>query len=262
MNRKQSIWVIALFFITLLISVVVSIPVRQVFRFVELPADVKLQGLQGTISKGTIESLNYKNFHLAEVDFKFRPLCLFSAQLCYQLMSDDKELLLDVGINQITQNISISQSTILLDSDVFKDIPQLLAQPKGKILVFIDSLTLVDSKITNLVAKVDWLDAGIQGEDQLLGNYQALINQHEDKLGIKLSDKDSLLTVKGDIGVKWSGQYNVDLEFKTLPMLNKAVISVMQMTTKQSGLNRFTLKRSGNLSAVGLNFLNSFSSNK
>ena len=231
-------------------------------RIVELPAEIKIQGLQGTLSKGMVESLSYKSFHLADVNFKIQPLCLFMAALCYRLNSEDKELSVDIKVNLLTQNVSIDQSQILLGSDVFKDIPQLLAQPKGQLLIVIDSLTLVDSKITDLAAKVDWLEAGIQGEEQLLGNYSALINKEEDKLSIKLSDKKSLLSVKGGIDVKWDGKYNVDLKFETRPMLNKAVISVLEMMTKKSGLNRFTVKKSDKLSAERIKFLKYFYSDK
>ena len=261
MSRKQSLWLIIIFCITLLLSFIVNLPVRHILKFVQLPADIEIHGLHGTISNGMIEALRYQSFQLSDIDYEIQPLCLFTASLCYRFKSEDKELFLNTDFNLITQNSSISQSKILLNSDDFKDIPQLLAQPKGLLLVKLDRFTLVDAQITVLEAKVDWLDAGIQGEDQLLGNYFAQISKETDKLSIRLNDKGSLLTVNGDIAVKWNGQYDIDLAFETKPTLNKAVISVMQMLTTKSGLNRFSIKRSGTLPARGLKHLKLFGSN-
>jgi len=261
MSKKQSFWVIAIFFIVLLSSLLINLPARHILQFVEIPAEIKIQGLKGSITNGQVQIFSYKNFHLKNVGFNIQPLCFLKAGLCYQLQSTDKELLVNAEVNLLSQNISLSQSQILLDSDIFKDIPQLLAQPTGELAIFIETLTYGESKIKDLVAKVDWLGAGIQGEDQLFGNYNAQIVKQTDGLNFKLSDQNSLLSVVGDIDVNWNGQYDVDLKFESRPTLNKSVISVLEMTTKKSGLNRFSLKRSGKVSPAALKYLTLFESN-
>ncbi len=261
MSKKQSFWVIAIFFIVLFGSLVISLPARHILQFVDIPAEINIQGLQGSITDGRVQTFSYNNFHLKNVDFNIQPLCFLKAGLCYQFQSTDKELLVNIEVNLLSQNVSFSQSQILLESDIFKDNPQLLAQPTGQLAVFIETLTYGKSKITDLVAKVDWLGAGIQGEDQLFGSYNALMVKETDGLNVKLSDQDSLLSVVGDIDVKWNGQYDVDLKFESRPTLNKSVISVLEMTTKKSGLNRFSLKRSSKVSPAAMKYLTLFESN-
>ncbi len=262
MSKKQALQTLAIFISVLLFSLFANLPARHVLQFVELPADIKIQGLQGSIMAGRVQALSYQKFHLIDVDFEIQPLCFLKAGLCYQLQSEDKELLVNFEVNLFSQNISINQSQIVLDSEIFKDIPQLLAQPKGQLAIEIENLTFADLKISGLTAKVDWTGAGIQGEDQLLGNYSAQVVQQADGLNIKLSDQDSLLTLTGETDVKWSGLYDVDLKFETRPTLNKPVISVLEMTTKKSGLNQFSLKRSGKVSPAGLRYLALFELNK
>lgn len=278
MSRKQSFWVVSLFLLALLSSLVVNIPLRQVLHYVEIPAEIKMQGLHGTVTDGLVKVVTYQALsskavpkkaisnqafpnqvlRLTDVGFQFQPLCLLKAAVCYKLHSVSNELSVQIEANLISQSFSISQGEVLLGSDVFNDIPQLLAQPRGQLAVSIDILTLVNFKVTDLVARVNWIGAGIQGEDQLLGNYNALIKTETDKLSIILGDDNSLLSVDGDIGVKWNGQYEVDLKFESRPTLNRSVISVLELATKRSGLNRFTMKKAGNLSPSSVNFLNYF----
>ncbi len=262
MSRKQALLTLGLFLSVLLFGLFVNLPARHVLQFVELPAEIKIQGLQGSIKAGRVQLLSYQKFHLTDVNFEIQPLCLLTASLCYQLQSVDKDLLVNFELNLFSQNIRLTKSKIVLDSEVFKDIPQLLAQPKGLLAIELETLTMADSKISELVAKVDWIGAGLQGEDQLLGNYNALVVKQADGLNIELGDQDSLLSLSGDLDVKWSGLYDVDLKFETRPTLNKPVISVLEMTTKKSGLNRFSLKRSGNVSKTGLKYLALFKINE
>jgi len=262
MSKKQALLTLGLFLSVLLFGLFVNLPARHVLQFVELPAEIKIQGLQGSITSGRVQALSYQKFHLTDVDFDVQPLCFLRASLCYQLQSVDKQLLVNFEVNLFSQNLSLTKSQIVLDSDVLKDIPQLLAQPKGQLAIEVENLTFEDSKISELMAKVDWIGAGIQGEDQLLGNYSAQVVQAENGLNITLSDQDSLLSLTGDIEVKWSGLYDVDLKFETRPTLNKSVISVLEMTTKKSGLSLFSLKRSGNVSPAGLKYLALFKLNE
>lgn len=258
MSKRQSVWVIGLFIFTLFTGLLVNTPLQHVLKIVQLPPEIKMSGVHGTLLGGSVKSLVYKNFQLLDVDYDFQPGCLFKLSLCYELTSVDKELFLDIGLSLITQNVSVTKGSILIDSEVFKEFPGLLAQPKGQFLVIVDQLLLVNSKISDLEAQVDWLDAGIQGEEQLLGNYHAQLSKEKENLSIQIKDNNSLLSVTGDIGIKWNGQYNINLNFETRPSLNKSVISVLQMATKKSGLNRFTLKKTEKLNAKGLEILRIF----
>ena len=249
MNKKQILAIVLIFVFTLLISLLINLPVRHLLRFVEIQPPLQLQGLSGTISNGKIERLSYQQLSISEVKFEFQPVCLFKAAICYQFSADDKALWLNLEVNPLTRNASVKQSSVMLGSEILNDFPQLLVKPKGDFSIFIDKLSASDAGLSDLDASIDWLGAGVQGEDQQLGNYRAVISMQNDKVNINMSDQDSLLLLKGDIDVFWAGNYNVDLKFESRPGLNQSVVSVLSMATARSGLNRFSLKRSGKLDA-------------
>jgi len=255
MNKKQVFAVIVLFLVTLLFSLAINLPVRHLLRFVEIKAPLQLHGLSGTILQGKIEQLGYEQFVVSEVSFSFQPVCLLRAVVCYQFSSDDRELLLNVEGNPLTRKISARQSRITLESELLQDLPQLLVKPKGEFAVVIEDLSVVDGLLSDLEASIDWLGAGVQGEDQLLGNYRALIIKQPEQLSITLSDTDSLLKVAGDINLEWNGRYAMDLQFVSQPSLNPSVTSVLSMATTRSGLNSFSLKKSGKMDASSQLFL-------
>lgn len=245
MTRRQSSWILSLFIITLLISLIINVPVKQLFRFVTIPPDIGIQGVHGTIVKGKLDTIAYQNFRLEDISYVLQPFCLLKLSVCYALSSTQAALKLNIETSLINQNVSVRESQIQLQPELINTIPGLLVKPKGEFLLNIEEMTFVDLKLADLQSKIDWMDAGIQGEEQVLGNYSALISRETDRISIKLGDKDSLLSVIGDIQVKLDGQFQLDIKFVSRPGLDKSVISVLDMTAKKTGLNRFTIKRSG-----------------
>ena len=66
-------------------------------------------------------------------------------------------------------------SDIRLPDTVFAQIPQMLVKPVGQFDLHIRELSFNDQRLADLNAALDWSDAGIQGEEQILGNYRAEI---------------------------------------------------------------------------------------
>lgn len=245
MKRNQVVWIVVLFVVILLLSLMVNIPARQALRIIKLPPEVQIQGLKGTVSSGDIEVLAYQGYNLKNVHFDNQPVCLLKASICYRLYSDDHELLVNFEANPLTRRVSITHSKIKLRSQIFENIPKLLVKPRGQFYINIKDLILIEMKLSALTASVQWMDAGIEGEDQIFGNYLANISQHSEQINIRLSDQNSLLSVEGDIDVKWNGRYQLDLKFETSPSLNPSVKSVLELSAKRTGLNRFSIKNSG-----------------
>lgn len=255
MSRKQGSWIVAIFTIALLFSLVINIPARQILRVVVLPPEVDIQGIQGTLTRGKVEYVSYQGFQLTDIDFELRPLCLFKVAICYELSAEANGLNLNIEGNLLSQNISIHESQINLGSEFIDTVPGLLVKPAGQFVLKVEQITLVDFKIDDMLAAIDWVDAGIQGEKQTLGNYNALITRQADNIAIVLSDKDSLLSVTGDINVKLDGRYNMDIQFVSRPQLDRSVISVLEIAARKTGLNQFSLKKTGMLPPQMLNSL-------
>jgi len=245
MGRKWALWVIVIFVVTLSSSLIINTPVRQLMQFIKLPDAIQIQGLNGTVTKVQVDALQVQGLTFQNISFKLQPGCFLRASICYQIVSDENDLFINIGVSLITQAVSIKQSQITLGSDIFQNNSQILIQPKGDFRLKVNSLVYTNTTVSDLVASVDWLGAGIQGEDQLLGNYQAIIETEAEKIAIKLSDTDSLLSLKGTIDINWDGKYKIDVELEGKPSLNRSVISALEMIAKRSDLNRFVIKKSG-----------------
>lgn len=258
MNNRQIFWIIFLFLSALVFNLLLNTPAKQLFRLIDLPPEIAIHGLHGAISRGSIDRIDYNQFNVSDVHFRFQPLCLLKISVCYKFNSEGQEILLNVERNLLTQRNSIKQSRILLDSGKLGDIPHLLAQPTGQFEINIINFESDDSSIFDLAAKVDWRNAGVKGEDQILGSYQAMLSTQPDKLTIHISDSDSQLSIVGDLDVKWNGLYTLDLKLQSRETLNSSVISILDMMTKKVDLNRYVIKRTGKLSSDIGNILNRF----
>ena len=249
MSRRQKGLIVAFFIASLMISLVINLPVKQLFRFASFPAELGIQGLDGTIVKGKLDSVTYQGLSLNDIDYVLQPGCLIKLSVCYKFKSTQNALTLNIATSLISHNISLNQSQIELGPEIINTIPGLLIKPKGRFLLNVDEMTIVDLKLAELSSKIDWMDAGIQGEDQILGNYTAQISREVDRINIELKDKDSLLAANGKILVKLDGQFDLDIKFVSQPTLDKSVASALEMTAKKTGLNRFAIKKTGRVPA-------------
>lgn len=248
MNNRQVVWIGFLFLSTFAVNLVLNTPAIQLLRFIELPAEIGIHGVQGTIMEGRVDKISYESFDVLDVHFRLQPTCLFKISICYQINSEGGEILLNVERNLLTQRNSITDSLFKLDIEQLENIPRLLVQPKGQFDINIKNFESDDSSFFDLEAIVDWINAGIEGEDQILGNYQAELTTEPGKLNIYISNSDSQLSVAGSIHVKWNGSYTLDLGFESRETLNPSVISILDMMTKKVDLNRYVIKRTGKVS--------------
>ncbi|MCP4077395.1 MAG: hypothetical protein GY744_14580, partial [Gammaproteobacteria bacterium] len=60
MSKKQALQTLAIFISVLLFSLFANLPARHVLQFVELPANIKIQRLQGSIMAGRVQALSYQ----------------------------------------------------------------------------------------------------------------------------------------------------------------------------------------------------------
>ncbi len=249
MNIKRAIGVVILFLGALFISLLINTPINQLFRFIELPQDIQLQGVTGTISSGHIENLHYQGFSVSGIDFKIRSSCIINATICYQFESNDYELYINIEKRVLSSEYLLTRSTFQLDSDLFSRFSQWLIRPKGRININVEKLSFLESKLSGLNAEVDWVDAGIEGEEQVLGDYHALITTDTDKIRVQLSDSEGLLSVQGGVDINRNGQYLVDIQLNSQPSLNPSVKSALDIMAKKTGLNQYAIKRTDTLPA-------------
>jgi general secretion pathway protein N len=250
MTRKQITLSSTLFVLAFLIGAVINIPAVQIMNFITLPKQVAVQGIQGSVTNGVVDRLDIQGYTISNVKFHFQPTCLLKISVCYQLSSDEDGVLLNLDYSLLTQSSDISDSYIDLPSSVLDNVPNMLVKPAGDFRIEIEQLQVnSERKLTDLKALMHWNNAGIEGEDQVIGNYAADISSSKNGLSANLSDKNSLLGLKGDILLNWNGSYEADLQFEHKTGLNPSLLSVLDMSAKKSGLNQYRLKKKGVLPA-------------
>lgn len=255
MKVSRGAWFSLLFLIVLLIGLVINMPVQQVLNRISLPGTIYLGDVEGSFTLGSIGSIQVQGVEFKNVDYRFLPSCLVRLSACYRLNADDGSLFVSVEANLLSREIQFTDSRIELDSDVLAQIPQLLIRPKGYFILQAQQLTLYNSRISELELNLDWLDAGIQGEEQVLGAYSARIQRLPEKINIKLEDKQALLKLDGSIDVDWKGAYDISLKLQSQRGLNPSIQNALDLFGQKSGLNQSSIQKKGKLQANQLKYL-------
>jgi len=262
MSRRQKIWLILVFVAVLLGALVVTMPLRQVLRVVKIPPALQIAGLSGSVSHAHIKQIRYQQFSLSDVklsdvNLSWHPLCLLQASICYRLTSGDDVALDAIGrINLLTRNLSVEPGHIHLDSRMLAGMKSLLVKPRGVFELNIEQLTLVDQKLQDLAGQIVWLDAGIVGEEQTLGNYIADIKTSEQGIAATLSDQKGLLKLQGEALLQWSGDYSLDIKLQARSGLKPSIKHSLELIAKRTGLNRYAIQHRGRLNPQQMRQLN------
>ena len=255
MSSRSKKWVILLFLMSLLLSLAVNIPIRQVLRYVQIPDKIQLQGLNGSFIKASIDRVSYQGYELTGVDIELAPVCLLHLSVCYGIKSDDYELDALVNAGVLTQSLSLKESKVVFDESIFDSNTQLLVKPKGEFAISIEDVTFQDEYFSNIKLTVNWVDAGIKGEKQILGNYIADVTSEESGLLINLKDQDSLLSATGSISLNGKGEYSTKISLGSKQGLNPSIKNAIGLFAKQNGLDRYTFNKKGKLPANSSGFL-------
>ncbi len=243
--RKAGLGLILLFVLTLAVSLLFNTPVRQLFRVVSMPQGVAMQGLEGSISRGRIAQLGYQGLVVEDLDYHLRPWCLIKLAVCYALESADNTIDLQLQINPLSASVSASDSRLVISDDWFSALPGMLVQPSGDFVIDIESVSLQQARLQELNGRVSWNQAGVKGEEQVLGNYSGAINQVDDGLELKLDQSTGLLTAAGEIKLTWNGSYDVDMTLNGKAGLEDSINSALELVAQKTGLNRYRIDRNG-----------------
>ncbi len=246
MSAKQITLVTTTFLLAFLFGALLNVPAIQLFHFIQLPQNVAVAGVEGSLSKGRVSRLEVQGYPVSDLTFELKPTCFIKLAICYQAISDEDGIYLNLERSLLSASLQIYDSQVDIPNTVFTQIPNLLVKPGGTFSVKIAQLELnAAQKLEALSATVDWNKARIEGEKQVIGNYAAEVNSSSNGLDIKISDRDSLLGIQGSVNVSWKGQYETDLDLEHKPGLNPALVSVLDMSAQKSGLNQFRIRKKG-----------------
>ena len=245
--RKKLIWLILLFVLSLALGLLINTPARQILRFVSLPDTLVMQGLQGTLRAGRIQQLGYQGLLFSDLGYRLQPGCLFKLALCYRIETAADDLDLQLQTSLLRGSVSVLDSRVRFGEEVFSAVPGLLIRPRGDFIIDIEQLSIRQQKLHDLIGRISWNRAGLEGEEQELGNYSALISQVSEGFNLKLDQSTGLLVARGDMQLEWSGNYRVNMTLEGKAGLNDSVNNALGLLASKTGLNQYRIDRKGRI---------------
>jgi len=244
-SRIQSIWKPALFFVFfLIIALLINTPVGHLMARVKIPDGVKISPLQGTLFEGQVETLVVNQLIIQDLEYRFKISCLVTASLCYLIKFADGSAHIQYSL--INGSIKVSQLDVELSMSNLTGLTnQLLVKPTGSLNLRSDRLIFVQGRLTDIDATAVWKNAGIEGDDINLGDYQLNMKKDAKQFQVNLVDNDALLDVEGEGELKSDGRYSLNININAKSGLEARVKSALEFVASKKGLRQYNIQRSG-----------------
>jgi hypothetical protein len=246
----KKIWKPALFFVfCLAIFVVINIPVALVFKQVPLPKNINLYDVKGRITSGHIATAYVNNIDIRDINYEADLSCLITLEVCYEINYQNGKT--SISFNPLTQNIIIEQLDVEYSmAELTPLMGQLLVKPTGELNLKFNQINIKQNnanqiKIGNIDGQVIWRNAGIEGEDINLGDYQLGVAVEDNSYRFKLTDIKAMLDIDGTGRLKSNGEYLIDIKIKADLSLDNNIKSMLTLAAKKKGLNEYAINRQG-----------------
>ena len=243
------IWQFILFFLLCFIfALLFNLPIQQVLPHLQLPGNIKLVGVQGTVFRGTVQEINIDQFPLRSISYRNLPSCILLLKACYQISYDQGTVQLAYDV--INGNTEISHTRVEYPvAELVRHVPNLLVKPIGNVELVIDDLSMVQGKPTTLNGQLIWRDLGIDngGSKISVGDYQVDFTGDQQKIDFKLSDLDASLDVAGKGEVTADGQYSVDIKIEAKTGVDPKIKNVLDLVASNTGYNKYRVEQTGRL---------------
>lgn len=232
---------IALFVLMLSASLLITLPASTVLSQIKLNKELQLGAVEGPWWSFNADWLSYQGITQEKTAFQFKPMCLLTAAICFDVSNAHADLKLKVSL--ITNSLSLSDSHFSMNfSQMTPMLSSLLVKPTGSVKVNVTSLQWQDNALIDLSATVNWLDVGVQGEDFNLGGIQANLTHQSQLITINLSDQSDTLDLSGIVKVSKAGVINSDVQLTTLSRFPTSLKSILQSVMVKRGKDIFEYK--------------------
>lgn len=243
----KKIWKPVLFFvICLFVLLAINMPLALMLEQFTLPNNIKLNGVQGRLHSGKINAIYVNRFPVEDVNYRVDLSCLLTLQICYQI--DYLNGRGNISFNPLTHTATIRQLNVdysMTELAVFMN--QLLVKPTGELRLEINQIKIKQNKISNIEGLAIWSNAGIEGEDISLGDYQLSVFPDAESYRFELIDRDATLDIEGKGRLKSNGQYLFDINIVAKSDLDSRVKSILALVAQKKGLNDYVVQRQGQL---------------
>jgi general secretion pathway protein N len=241
----MSVWKAALFFVfCLFITLIINIPVGYLAGRIEIPEQIKISQLSGTLLEGRADTLVVNQLIIQDLEYDFDSACLITLKLCYKFNFADGSGL--IQFIPVTGSVVVSQLDLEFSmSNLAGMSDQLLIKPSGSLYLSSDKIILANGQLTDIDAMLIWKNAGIAGENINLGDYQLTISKQNQQYLIFLADKEATLKIDGKGDLKSDGKYSLDININTMSGLEPGVKQALELLATKKGLRQYKIRRSG-----------------
>ena len=243
------IWQFVLFFVLCLVfALLFNLPIQQVLAHLQLPANIKLVGVKGTVFRGTVQEIVIDRFPLQSVSYRLLPSCIPLLKACYQISYEQGTL--EAAYKVFDDATEISGARIEYPvAELMKYVPNVPVSLVGRVELMIDELSMVQGKPAALNGKLIGRDLGVDndGSKISIGDFQVDFTGNQKKYEFKLSDLDARLDVAGTGEIGADGQYNFDIKLNAEDGLDPKVKNVLEVFAAKAGYNKYRIEQKGRL---------------
>ena len=236
------------FLLCLSVALVFTVPLQNVLPYLELPSNIRVSGVNGTIVSGDAGEIVIDDFPLRAIEYRYMPSCIPLLKICYRIEYERGEL--QVAFDLIHADTEVNRARLNYQAaELVRHVAELPAEPTGRLELRIDDLSLIGGKPQMLNGKLVWYDLGLDDEGIKIdiGDLQLDFSGNPEGYDFKLRDLDASLLVDGDGKVKSNGQYSVDIKISSKSSIDPQVKNVLGMIAKSDGRNRYRIRQNGRL---------------
>ncbi len=243
------LWRFTLFFLLcLVLALLVNLPIQQVLPHVRLPNTLRLDGIDGTVVRGSAQEVVVNDFPLRDVSYRYMPSCIPLLKVCYRMTYPQGTV--QIAYDMLNGDTEINKLRIEYPaSEIAQYINQIPVRPDGRLELVIDDLTMVGSKPTALAGTLFWRDLGLDDEGIKfnVGDIKVDFTGNPQQYDFKINDLDAALDVDGDGEIRAGGQYKVDIKIRSVTGIDSNVRSILDLVAKRVSLNNYRIEQSGRL---------------
>lgn len=226
----------------------VKLPASQVLSRIELPPDVHLNGVSGTIWNGRAQQVNAHGLPVERLSWKLNVLPLLWGSLSADVNAGN---IREIDIISFSGELTFSESTITADN--FQSylpthlVISLLPLPfpvkaQGRFRLQLDELEYSHGCQT-LIGKGQWLKAQVAGLDKniSLGNFDANLSCENGDVLMEVNEPNSF-GLSAIARIPHDLRYSINGKFKPDPNLPKEVQQAAQFFGKPDAQGYYPLK--------------------
>jgi len=246
------IWKYTLFFLLcLVVALLFNLPVQQVLPYVQLPPNLQVVGVDGSILKGSAAELRIDDFPIRDIRYRYMPSCIAKLKVCYHIRYKRGDI--RVAYDVLNGDSEVSRSEIEYPvADLLRLLPNpALVKPTGRLKLHIDDLSMQQDKLVSVNGKLIWRNLGLDDEGIRIdiGDYQVDFRGDPESYEFTFSDLDADLDIDGKGKISSSGDYEVDVMIESGNGIDPHVKSVLNVVARRITGNKYRIKQKGRLSA-------------